>query len=152
MSPRPGRPTILTEVARNHAASAYRVLFFREGHVSKPLNRFLPLMRRQGCRSPEFHAIFLLARDLTAARAGPRRRAAEQRDELAAAFAVLRLTTKSYLRRERLLHAATTLASKGARCSQPADRRATSACASPPYRASDVARPRRRADRMRRTS
>src|SRR5215831_10840085 len=34
MSPRPGRPTILTEIARNHAASAYRGLFFREGQAS----------------------------------------------------------------------------------------------------------------------
>src|SRR5262249_6654205 len=57
MSPRPGKPTILTEIARNHAASAYRILFFWRG---RPLFSLLRARRER-----------------------PRRRTAEQRDELA---------------------------------------------------------------------
>src|SRR5262249_2636771 len=63
-------PTILTEIARNHAASAYRGYFFGRGRPLYGLGQW---------------NAFCPARDLTAARAEPRsRRAAEQRDEIAA--------------------------------------------------------------------
>src|SRR5262252_7482171 len=57
-------PTILTEIARNHAASAYRGYFFGRGRPLYGLGQW---------------NAFCPARDLTAARAEPRsRRAAEQ--------------------------------------------------------------------------